>query len=367
MNQRVLPEWSKDELEYVEPTQVVRSFGYDVFANEVSEEALGYNEQTVARVLQVDGEVAPEKRDYSGPEAAAEDIKQAGLEAGAEMVGITEVNPYHIYKGHDVPHKYAVILASRMDYDEMKHGATERHVREVLRSYAEMGSLSARVAAYIRSAGYPARAHSLRFEQINMIPHAIQAGLGQLGKHGSLINDRLGCSFRLSAVTTDLPMKLDSFTDYGVEDTCLNCSMCVKHCPGDAIVHEKQVVRGALKWVVDTEACAPYWGSYHACGICLEVCPANVKAFGGKYKNSFIERIKQIDLKQRRQELTEGLQQPWDNAVEPDDKSEGWRNRVRGQGHAAFLMQGIPSEGLPEEIYEIRSAMGIRPATGQAS
>ena len=40
MTQRVLPEWSKDELEYVEPTQVVRSFGYDVFANEVSEEAL---------------------------------------------------------------------------------------------------------------------------------------------------------------------------------------------------------------------------------------------------------------------------------------------------------------------------------------
>ena len=32
-----------------------------------------------------------------------------------------------------------------------------------------------------------------------MIPHAIEAGLGQLGKHGSLINERLGCSFRLSA------------------------------------------------------------------------------------------------------------------------------------------------------------------------
>ena len=50
--------------------------------------------------------------------------------------------------------------------------------------------------------------------------------------------------------------------------------------------------------------------------------------------------------------MTAGLQQPWDNAVEPDDKSEGWRNRVRGQGHAAFLMQGIPEEGLPEEIYD---------------
>ena len=94
---------------------------------------------------------------------------------------------------------------------------------------------------------------------------------------------------------------------------------------------------------------------------------ANVKAFDGKYKNSFIERVKQIDLTQRRQELTAGLQQPWDNAVEPDDKSEGWRNRVRGQGHAAFLMQGIPVEGLPEKIYEIRAAMGIRPGAGGMS
>ena len=51
MNQRVLPEWSKDELEYVEPTQVVRSFGYDVFANEVSEETLRYNEQTITLSL----------------------------------------------------------------------------------------------------------------------------------------------------------------------------------------------------------------------------------------------------------------------------------------------------------------------------
>ena len=116
MSQRVLPEWNKDELEYVEPTQVVRSFGYDVFANDISEETLSYNERTIARVLQVDGEVTAEKNPFSSPDETAESIKQVGLEAGAEMVGITEVNPYHVYKRNDVTHKYAVILASRMDY-----------------------------------------------------------------------------------------------------------------------------------------------------------------------------------------------------------------------------------------------------------
>jgi len=363
MTQRVIPEWNKPELEYVEPTQVVRSFGYDVYANPVDEKIMEYNEQTIVRVLEMDGEVAAKKRGFSGPDAAAEEIKRLGLECGAEMIGVTKLDPFHVYKGNDVPHKNVIIMACRMEYDELKHGASLRHVREVMRSYAEMGSLSAKLAKQIRAMGYPARANSLRFEQINMIPHAISAGIGELGKHGSLINNQLGCSFRLSAITTDLPMALDSSVDYGVEDLCSNCNMCVKHCPGDAIQHDKEEVRGILKWVVDTEACAPYWGSYYACGICLEVCPANVKAFDGKYKNSFIDRIKQINLSKRRAELEAELQEPWVYSVKTDDHSEGWRNRVKGKGEAEILMQGIPKQGLPEEIYKVRAAMGIDPNT----
>ena len=86
------------------------------------------------------------------------------------MIGVTRLDPFHVYKGNDVPHKNVIIMACRMEYDELKHGASLRHVREVMRSYAEMGSLSANLAKQIRGMGYPARAHSLRFEQINMIP-----------------------------------------------------------------------------------------------------------------------------------------------------------------------------------------------------
>jgi epoxyqueuosine reductase QueG len=248
-----------------------------------------------------------------------------------------------------------------MEYDEIKYGAELPHVREVLHIYAVCGKIATELAKFIRGRGYPARAHTLRFEQINMLPHAYAAGLGELGKHGSLINTELGCSFRVAAVTTDLPLAEDSPKDYGVEELCTNCNMCVSYCPGDAISHEKENVRDIPRWIVDTEACAPYWGSYYACGICLEVCPFNARGFNGKYKKTLMQHLKSIEREKWRAALKAGLQKPWQFVEEPRSRPPGWRNHVRGKGPAAVLMQGISREGLPEKVYQVRAAMKIDP------
>ena len=195
-----------------------------------------------------------------------------------------------------------------------------------------------------------------------MLPHAIAAGLGELGKHGSLINRELGCSFRLSMITTDLPMQTDQPRDWGVEAICANCDMCVKWCPGDAIGHDKVTVRGSKRWVIDIEACAPYWGSYYACGICLEVCPFNAQIEAGKFRASLIDRINGIDRNAWTQQLRNELQIPWSHVAKPTDRRPGWRNRVRGSGEAAGLQHGIPAAGLPEVIYAQRRMMGLDPA-----
>ncbi|MEQ8388591.1 MAG: 4Fe-4S dicluster domain-containing protein [Alphaproteobacteria bacterium] len=358
---RVIPEWNSPDLEYVEPTQVVRSFGYDIFSGPYDEEAVRHDQKTIECVLDVDGPVNETKTAYDSPEAAARDIKEKARALGATLVGITGLDPFHVYKGHDVPHANVVMIAVPMEYDEIRFGATPRHVREVLRVYAEAGAIATRLGAYIREQGYPARAHSLRFEQINMLPHARAAGLGELGKHGSLINRELGCSFRVAAVTTDLPAARDSVENHGVEDLCANCNMCVTYCPGDAISHQKEEVRGITKWVVDTAACAPYWGSYNACGICLEVCPFNARGFDGRYKKTFVETIKGIDLGEWREELKAGLQEPWAYVEKPESREEGWRNYVEGKGEAGFMIQGLPREGLAAAVYERRRAMKIDP------
>lgn len=359
MKARNFPEWSAEKAEYVEPTQVVRSFGYDVFAKPVSDEAMQYNNDTFACVLNVEGEVAKDRNEYSDDAIANANIKQQAEDFGSVKTGVTLVDQKYVYKGHDIPHKYAIVMAIPMDYDEIKFGATDVHVAEVLKAYAKGGHTAVKLAEYIRARGYPARAHSIRFEQLMMVPHAIAAGLGELGRHGSLINRELGCSFRLACVTTDLPMSLDNFKDEGINDICATCNICTEHCPGDAISGEKQNIRGIERWLVDTESCAPFWGSYYSCGICLEVCPFNAKALDGKYKRSFVERMKSIDSKERTAELKAGLQEPWQFVEEPEEKEEGWRNRVKGKGETAILVGGVPSQGLPEEVYKMREQMGF--------
>ncbi len=94
-----------------------------------------------------------------------------------------------------------------------------------------------------------------------------------LGKHGSLINRRFGSGFRLSAVTTDMPLEYDQADEFGADDFCTNCQVCRNACPPDAIFDEKQLVRGTHKWYVDFDKCIPYFGENFACGICIAVCP----------------------------------------------------------------------------------------------
>ena len=260
------------------------------------------------------------------------------------MVGITLVDQAHVYKGEDVPHQFAVVIAVAMDYDAIKDSPTAVSNEEVLHIYDVTGGITTELAKQIRELGYAARAHTLRFEQLNMLPHAYAAGLGELGKHGSLINRELGSSFRVSVVTTDLPMDIDKPKLEGIDDSCVNCRLCVDLCPGDAITHDKQQVRGINKWVVDTEACAPYFGSYHACGICLQVCPWNACGFDGKFKETFIQTIKGLDRPRWREELQAGVQEPWTHVERPTEFPEDWRMQVKGKGIGSKTFQGKPTD-----------------------
>ena len=109
-----------------------------------------------------------------------------------------------------------------------------------------------------------------------MIPAAIAAGLGELGKHGSIINRELGSRFRLSAVTTDLPLVADSPDEFGIDDYCTRCNACTNACPPGAIAEEKHLVRGVTKWYVDFDKCIPYFGEALGCAACIVRCPWSI-------------------------------------------------------------------------------------------
>jgi epoxyqueuosine reductase QueG len=202
------------------------------------------------------------------------EITALARELGAGRVGVAEVTPEALYEGRDPGLRRAICLALPMDREEMRHAPQPRAAVEVMRTYRAAARVAIQLAARIRAMGWPARAYgNPNCTDVLMIPLAIRAGLGELGKHGSLICREYGSNFRLAAVLTDLPLAPSDPVDIGVEDLCAVCRRCVDDCPPRAIADEKQLVRGRRKWYVDFDACVPYFAKTMGCSICIEVCP----------------------------------------------------------------------------------------------
>ena len=209
-----------------------------------------------------------------GPEENAAFVKAAAREAGASLVGIAEIRETDLFEGREAPHRTAVCIGLPMVREEMAHAARPRGAAEVMRTYRRIGLIAMRLGREIRRRGFPAKAYGdPNATDILHIPLAVRAGLGQLGKHGSMISREHGSNFRLAAVLTDMPLALDAPRDIGVDDVCIHCRRCVIDCPPDAIHEEKQWIRGEQRWYVDFDKCIPYFTKTYGCAICIEVCP----------------------------------------------------------------------------------------------
>jgi epoxyqueuosine reductase len=220
------------------------------------------------------GRLAPTRRPVEDPAAMSREIKAKARELGAALVGICEMKDEFLMEGVSLPYRYAISMGLPMNREIMLQVPLPRAGMEVIRTYRRCAKTAIGLARYIRSLGWEARAFALSpSSELLHIPVAIAAGLGELGKHGSLITREFGSNLRLTSVLTTLPLTVDAPEDIGVDDLCTRCTVCVRECPPDAIFNEKQWVRGDYKWYVDFDKCIPYFVETQACGICLEVCP----------------------------------------------------------------------------------------------
>jgi reductive dehalogenase len=254
----------------------------------------------------VDGQVAGTQVEPN-PAAMASRIKVMARRLGADDVRIGVLNPAWVYSHRGtppffsdyrpnpphfdgvpegngglrygdpiaVPHRYAIAMAFSQDLRIVRTGGTAFTDFEVGRVYALSALITTQLAAYIRALGWPARAHHMRNYGVLVVPVAVDAGLGEVGRCGYLIHPRLGANLRLACVTTDLPLALDSPLDLGVQHFCDACLKCATTCPSGAIPEGHKVeVRGVRKWQIDAEKCLIYWGHLgSACTICQAVCP----------------------------------------------------------------------------------------------
>jgi len=224
-------------------------------------------------INQENGPLAPLKEQLD-PHIASQDVVQLAHEAGAELVGIVRAQPEWVFEGYEFDYPWVIILGVAMDHDKLKTAPEVTSAMEVVDKYTKGWVVGRPVADWIRAKGWRAvPSGGPAAGPITLTPAAIAAGFGELGKHGSIINREYGSSFRLSAVFTDLPLVEDKPVDIGAEDFCLNCQVCVNACPTDAIINDKQTVRGDEKWYVDFDRCFPYFAETAGCGICIAACP----------------------------------------------------------------------------------------------
>lgn len=231
-----------------------------------------------------DAPVNPNPPETADPEALTRDIKDRALALGADAIGIAAYEPSIRFADSEViDHKAIIVIAMNMSYDLMVNIGPKSQA-EVHRVYYEMEALGVKLAKEIGAYGYAARTQP-NIGDFPLPALGWAAGLGELGKHGSLISPELGSSFRLSAISTDMPLVSDGPRDLGLDEICSKCQICARFCPGDAIKHEKKEVNGVQRWYVDTPACEPYFFGLHGCKICLSVCPLNARgALRDKFK-----------------------------------------------------------------------------------
>jgi epoxyqueuosine reductase len=242
----------------------------------------------------------PAKFRYEAPpEVLARKVKNAGIFLGASEIGITKLNPTWVYerffdfaKKESKPwpkdpaqFKYAVAIAIEMDYQSQRDITSYYASGSTGLGYSKMVEVASSLAKFIRTLGYPAI--PIGNDTCNNVPIAVDAGLGEVGRHGLLITPRFGPRVRLASVLTDLPMAPDKPIEFGVRELCKTCMKCAELCPNKAISLDGPTDKprgafnrqGVLRWPVDAEKCFDFWHiNRSACNTCVSVCPYNKRA-----------------------------------------------------------------------------------------
>ncbi len=217
-------------------------------------------------------------RRRASPEEFAAEATDFALAHEAGGVGIAPMEPLYVFEGYAIDEPWVIVLALAPNYERLKEVPSDESngigVTEIGEQYARGTRVSFALANWIRSQGYNAQAYpGPSASALLLIPPAIASGLGELGKHGSLINRHYGSGLRLAGVTTDMPLVATKPDRFGADEFCSSCQVCTNACPPAAINEEKQMVRGVERWYVDFDKCIPFFAESASCGICIAECP----------------------------------------------------------------------------------------------
>lgn len=264
-----------------------------------------------------DAEKSPKVTSLLDMAALADDIKRWSSELGFQQTGITDTQldeaeahlmnwlkagrhgemAYMAAHGHKRSQPALLqpgtirIISVRMDYlppaaadaavvlNDAQLGYISRYAlgrdyHKVLRK--RLQKLAARITAAIGPFSYRAFTDSA---PVLEKPLAQKAGLGWIGKHTNLLNQKAGSWFFLGELYTDLPLPVDG----AAENHCGTCQACIDVCPTQAITGPYQLdARRCISYhTIELRGAIPLefrrliGNRVYGCDDCQLVCPWN--------------------------------------------------------------------------------------------
>jgi epoxyqueuosine reductase len=264
----------------------------DIISNRSADDGLREGFQGA---IKNDTPVAPIKAELGAPADESRDIKRLARFFGADLCGITHIDPrWHYTHRPDtaqmkpVPNAlpdgmtHVIVMGHEMDKGLVDTYPSALAGAATGREYSHEAAIVMQLAAYIRNLGYQAIA-SMNDTAL-VVPYAIKAGLGEYGRNQMVLTPQFGPRVRFSKIFTDMPLYVDVVREIGLTKYCHNCTICAEACPPKALPKGEPKVgsdspstlKGVKKWSANCEACFGYWAKLKTdCAICMRVCPFN--------------------------------------------------------------------------------------------
>lgn len=264
----------------------------DIISNRSADDGLREGFQGA---IKNDTPVAPIKAELGAPADESRDIKRLARFFGADLCGITHIDPrWHYTHRPDtaqmkpVPNalpdgmSHVIVMGHEMDKGLVDTYPSALAGAATGREYSHEAAIVMQLAAYIRNLGYQAIA-SMNDTAL-VVPYAIKAGLGEYGRNQMVLTPQFGPRVRFSKIFTDMPLDVDVVRELGLTKYCHNCTICAEACPPKALPKGEPKVgsdspstlKGVKKWSANCEACFGYWAKLKTdCAICMRVCPFN--------------------------------------------------------------------------------------------
>jgi len=193
--------------------------------------------------------------------------------------------PYAIAIGHKMLEEIIEKIPRTYTDDEL----AQEYLDEYYNSHQRVAAIAKEILSCIEDEGYcgvildvSGMSDELELKKaFSNKASANLAGIGWLGKNNLLTTLEYGPRLTWATILTDAPLK--EYAGTPMQSQCGNCKICVKACPGNAIVDLPDPSKS-----YNPEKCGEFIfkrqdeGHPLACGMCLFICP---------YGNEKVEKI----------------------------------------------------------------------------